>query len=150
MVRSMLLADDDVIYARLLQTAIARVAPAAPFFHVEDGGEAIRFLSGHGDFSDRARYPLPDVLLLDISMPHKNGLEVLEWIGTETSLAALPVIVISTIEDDATVRRAYELGAKAFLAKPKTFPGFRDLAEVLVNSMNSPRLREAALGLNTR
>ena len=135
-----LLADDDLVYARLLHSAIAKVAPSAPFFHVDDGEKAIQFLEGTGRYSDREKSPMPRLLLLDLNMPAKDGFEVLEWIKTRACLRNLPVVVISGSQDADTVARARELGAWAFFAKPNDLAGFQQLARSLESCLDTDRV----------
>jgi two-component system response regulator len=135
--QSILLADDDPIYARLLQSAVAKVAPGVPFFHVEDGEQATRFLGGLGQFSDRNRYPMPGLLLLDLEMPKMDGFQALEWIQERPDLRTLPVVVVSSSQDTASIARSHDLGAWAFFTKPKTAAGFQQLAFSLESCLDS-------------
>jgi CheY-like chemotaxis protein len=145
---SILVADDDPIYASFLRSAIARTMPTTPIIHVEDGEEVIRILSSETQLGEQKSNLAPGVLLLDLQMPKKNGLEVLEWIKTQPSLQTLPVIVISNTEGGASVDRAYELGAKGCLAKPCGRSGLQQLAEVLKVWLNSPGPPELRAKLN--
>ena len=131
MTGSILLADNDMASARLLQSSIAEALPGTPLFHVKDGEGAIRFLSGLALLGDHKSPPTPLILLADANLPKKNGLEVLEWIKTQESLRRLSVIVLSGAPCTLMVSRAYELGAKACLAKPGDLAGMRQLAESL-------------------
>ena len=83
-----------------------------------DGDAAIEYLSGVGDFSDRVRYPLPCLLILDLKMPHRTELEVLEWLRQESPLSHLAVIMFSSSAHQQDIERAYELGANSFVVKP--------------------------------
>jgi CheY-like chemotaxis protein len=82
------------------------------------GQEAIDYLAGSGKFADREQFPLPCLVLLDLKLPLRTGLEVLEWIRQHPSLPRLVVIVLSSSINAVDVRKAYELGANAFLVKP--------------------------------
>ena len=89
---------------------------------VPDGEEAVNYCSGVGAYSNRNEYPLPCLLLLDLNMPRKSGLEVLKWVRSEPSISTLPVIVLTSSLHDADIHRAYVQGANAYLVKP-TNPG---------------------------
>ena len=93
---------------------------------VPDGEHAIRYLEGKGDYGDRQRYPVPDVILLDLKMPKVNGFEFLDWLhskGGEHSL--IPVVVMSSSALESDVQRSYALGANSYLVKPVNWPEFR-------------------------
>ena len=102
-----------------------------PLFVVQDGEEAIAYLKGEGKFSNRTEYPLPTLLLLDLKMPRKNGFDVLEWLRTQPSLAALRVVVLTTSDQIHDVNRAYQLGANSFLTKPVDFRDFVQLSSAI-------------------
>ena len=111
-----LLADDSEDDRFFLRSAIKRSSRLSIIGEVQDGEEAINYLAGHGNFADRTKYPMPDVLLLDLKMPRKTGHEVLEWLQTQ-SIDELRVIVVSgsILPDD--IIRSTRLGADAYLKK---------------------------------
>ena len=116
-----LLAEDDVNDALLVERALSRAGIHNPIMIVRDGQEAIDYLEGKGPFADRKNFPLPTLALLDIKMPKKNGLEVLEWIRHSGGLKLLPVIIMSSSSIQADIDRAYQLGVNAYLVKPTAF-----------------------------
>jgi two-component system response regulator len=136
---SILVADDDPVYAGFLRSAFARAMPTTPMIHVEDGEEAIQILSDSQGAGQKSHLS-PGALLLDLQMPKKDGLEVLEWINGQRNLKDLPVIVISGSQGTPAVARAYELGAKGCLTKPCGRAGLKQLAELLKLWLNSPEL----------
>src|SRR5436309_2288972 len=85
--------NDDVF---LLCRAFKRAGIEHALIHVSDGEEAVDYLSGHNHFSDRARYPLPSLMLLDVKMPRLNGFDVLHWLVTRNDLKKLRVIMFSS------------------------------------------------------
>jgi CheY-like chemotaxis protein len=85
---------------------------------VNDGFEAIDYLEGKDEYSDRSRFPVPDVLLLDLKMPRIDGLEVLRWLQTRTSKPRTIVLSGSDLMKD--VQAAMALGADEFRVKPNT------------------------------
>ncbi len=95
---------------------------------VEDGGEAIRYLEGSGCFADRERYPVPNVILLDLKMPRINGFEFLEWLRSKSprEYRFIPVVVMSSSALKADVDRAYSLGANSYLVKPVSWTLFKE------------------------
>ena len=117
-----LLAEDDVNDALLVERALSRADIHNPVMVVRDGKEAIDYLEGKGPFADRKNFPLPTLALLDIKMPKKNGLEVLEWVRHNGGgLKLLPVIIMSSSSIQEDIDRAYQLGVNAYLVKPTAF-----------------------------
>jgi CheY-like chemotaxis protein len=126
-----LLAEDNDDHALLTRRAFKQAGLVNPLFVVQDGEEAIAYLTGEGKFANRSEYPLPTLLLLDLKMPRKNGFEVLEWLRGQPSLAALRVVVLTTSDQIHDVNRAYQLGANSFLTKPVDFRDFVQLSSAI-------------------
>jgi CheY-like chemotaxis protein len=118
---SILLVEDDPHDVKLIGEALAMVGLSVPLIHVEDGEQAIKYLSLKHQFNNPASFPLPNLLLLDLKMPKRTGFDVLEWIQSQKHLAELIVIVLtgSAREEDRT--RARELGVRDFRVKPVSF-----------------------------
>ena len=100
---------------------------------VTDGQEAIDYLTGTGKFGNRRKFPLPQVVLLDLKMPRVNGLEFLRWLRHESpnSLHVLPVVVMSSSNDPKDVASAYELGVNSYLLKPIAWHEFQERMKAL-------------------
>jgi len=125
----MLLVEDDPDDILLIQHAFAKASLVNPLKIVRDGEEAVKYLSGSEDYSDRSRYPLPSLVLLDLKLPRKSGLEVLQWLRQQPNLKQIPVIVLTSSKESSDVRRAYELGANSYLVKPVGFEGLLELVK---------------------
>jgi len=125
----MLLVEDDPNDILLIQRAFAKACLVNPLKVVRDGEQAINYLSGTGDFADRGRYPLPSLILLDLKLPRKSGLEVLEWLRQQPMLKQTPVIVLTSSKESSDVSRAYDLGANSYLIKPVGFEGLLELVK---------------------
>ena len=82
---------------------------------------AIAYLHGEGHYADRAAYPFPTLMLLDLKLPRKSGLEVLEWLRQTQGIHRLPVVVMTSSKESADVGKAYDLGANSYLVKPVAF-----------------------------
>ena len=116
-----LVADDSTDDRFLLHAAMRRATRLQVVAEVADGAEVIAYLKGHDAYADRKRYPLPDLLLLDLKMPQKDGFEVLEWMRTQ-SLPGLTVVVLTDSMQAEHIKRALDLGADLFQVKPRANP----------------------------
>ena len=89
---------------------------------MRDGEEVLKYLKGEGPYADRAKYPEPCVLLLDIKMPRLTGHQVLEWLRQQPEWRdKLPVVAISSSDLPIDVKPAFELGIRDYLVKPFRF-----------------------------
>ncbi len=120
--------EEDVF---LLHYIFKQVGISNPIQVVGDGQEAIDYIAGKGKFADREAYPFPGVVLLDLKLPQKIGLEVLEWIRGNPSLRCLIVIVLTSSIYDQDVQRSYDLGANAFLVKPSGTDELKSMCQAL-------------------
>jgi CheY-like chemotaxis protein len=100
---------------------------------VHDGIEAMRYLEGKGDYQDRIKSPLPDVILLDLKMPRFSGFDFLEWLRGRApgQLHLIPVVVLSSSDDPHDVKRAYALGVNSYIVKPLRWPELQDKMRAL-------------------
>jgi CheY-like chemotaxis protein len=119
---------DDVLLAR---RAVRKAALPAAMQVADDGDEAVAYLGGSGRFADRSRHPLPALVLLDLKLPKRPGLEVLRWVRSQPELNTTPVVVLTSSSEDEDIQRAYALGANSYLQKPVAFNGLVQLLGVL-------------------
>jgi CheY-like chemotaxis protein len=112
-----LLAEDDEIDVMLLKRAFREVNVHTDVHACSNGDEVLSYLTGRGEYGDRQKYPLPQLLLLDLKMPFKNGFEVLEWLRTDPILRKLPVVIMTSSKLTRDINRAYELGASSYFVK---------------------------------
>lgn len=122
-----LLVEDDPNDVLLVQRAFKRLNIVNAFQVARDGEEAVAYLAGDGSFADRSAYPLPVIVLLDLKLPKKSGLEVLEWVKCQDGLRRIPVIALTSSRETSDVNRAYDLGVSSYLVKPVTFTALVDL-----------------------
>ena len=113
-----LVAEDDPTDAYFLQRAFRRAGLPVVLHFVRDGQEAIDYLQGEGRFADRATYPLPHLVLLDLRMPRLDGFDVLEWVGKHPAFSGLHFVIFSSSTAPGDMERAYGLGANSYLVKP--------------------------------
>ena len=127
-----LLAEDEANDVFLMKRAFAKVKLINPMEVVSDGELAISYLKGTGQFHDREKYPLPMLILLDLKLPRRSGLEVLAWIREqEPPIRRIPVVVLTSSKQSNDINRAYELGANSYLVKPVAFEGLLDMVKAL-------------------
>lgn len=113
-----LLIEDDSDDQVLIRRSFQKAPTATRIVVANDGDEALSYLSGIGTFSDRERFPLPCVILLDLKLPRRSGLEVLSWVRRHEVLGQVPVIILTSSYQEADIRSAYTLGANSYLVKP--------------------------------
>jgi CheY-like chemotaxis protein len=107
--------EDDVFF---MQRALQQAGIHNPLHVVRNGEEAIEYLSGQNQFSDREQHPLPGMVFLDLKMPGVNGFEVLKWMREHA--LNMPVAVLTSSPEEIDRQRAGELGADCYLLKPPT------------------------------
>jgi CheY-like chemotaxis protein len=136
--------EDDPNDVLLLQRAFRKANAALTINAVTDGDKAVAYLSGAEEYADREKYPLPAVVLLDLKMPRKSGLEVLQWIRANEKVRRLIVIVFTSSKHDDDVNKAYDIGANSYLVKPVGFDMLVDVAKMIqqywINTNERPQL----------
>lgn len=115
-----LMADDDPDDQRFATEALKATDLKNELVFVSNGVELLNYLRGKGSFAGR-NMPAPGVILLDLNMPKMDGHEALKQIKEDENLRQIPIVVMTTSEDEADVRRAYDLGVNSFIVKPITF-----------------------------
>jgi CheY-like chemotaxis protein len=125
------LAEDNSTDALMVQRAFKKANLHNTVQVVEDGDKAVAYLAGDGFFADRERYPVPVLLLLDLKLPRRSGLEVLEWLRQQPVLKRLPVVVLTSSQDRFDINRAYDLGANSYLVKPVAFDPLLEMVKTL-------------------
>lgn len=123
-----LMAEDEESDALLVKLALEESGLPNPLTVVKDGREAVHYLDGQPPYANRAEYPLPGLLLLDLKMPHMDGFDVLAWIGSQPKLRSVPVVVFTSSWQDSDRAKARQLGAREYVVKPS---GFHELIQVL-------------------
>lgn len=121
-----LLVEDNPGDARLAAEAFKEGRVPTRLHVVQDGIEAIAFLRREGPFDSA---PRPDLVLLDLNLPRKDGREVLAEIKEDPQLRRIPVIVLTTSQAETDVNRAYELHANCYIVKPVDFDRFIDVVK---------------------
>jgi len=118
---TILLVDDNSDDTYLFERAWKSAGITNPLAIVSDGDQAIAYLSGEGAFSDRTKYGLPLIVLVDLNMPRKNGFEFLEWVRQQPKFKNLTIEILTSSLRPMDVEQAFQLGANAFFVKPGKF-----------------------------
>jgi DNA-binding response OmpR family regulator len=96
-----------------------------------DGDAALNYLAGRPPYDDRTRYPIPSLVLLDLKLPRRSGLEILQWMREQEDLKSIPVIILTSSQQSLDIDRAYELGANSYLVKPVGFDGLLEMVKAI-------------------
>ena len=126
-----LLVEDDENDILFVQRAFKQAGILNPIVVARNGDDAVDYLGGTGAFADRDRHPLPVFVLLDLKLPRRTGLEVLQWVKERAGVKRIPIVVLTSSKHDSDVNRAYELGANSYLVKPVSFQGLIELVKTL-------------------
>ena len=121
-----LLVEDNPLDAELTMSALKGEKVANNITWVKDGEQALDYLFRRGSFADRADVP-PRLVLLDLKMPKVNGIEVLKAIKSDERLKRIPVVVMTSSQEESDLARTYELGVNSYVVKPVDFNSFADV-----------------------
>jgi CheY-like chemotaxis protein len=102
----------------------------------ENGEQAIAYMRGDDEYSDRDKHPLPMLVIMDIKMPLKNGFEVLEWMRHHKATKEIPVVMLSSSSHETDIEYAEKLGATAYLIKPVHFKDLQRVYKIVVDYWN--------------
>ncbi len=126
-----LLVEDNPTDAELTMRALKRKNMANQVVWVKDGAEALDFIFATGVYSDRNPEDLPKLILLDLRMPKVDGLEVLQRIKAEEKTRQIPVVVLTSSNEDRDIVESYKLGVNSYVSKPVEFDEFIDAVSTL-------------------
>jgi CheY-like chemotaxis protein len=126
-----LMADDDPEDRMLVLDAWEESRVANSLSFVEDGEELMDYLNHRGNYESLKGNSLPDLILLDLNMPKKDGREALKEIKADPNLRRIPVIILTTSKEEADILKTYDLGANSFIKKPVTFESLVEVVRTL-------------------
>lgn len=121
--------EDDALLVRI---AFERAGFVRPLQIAHDGEAAISYLRGDGGLTDRKKFPLPTVVLLDLNLPRQTGFQVLAWIRQQPEFKRMVVYILSASNRTEDIERAYDLGANSYLVKPGVLDGLTVVAQGLL------------------
>ncbi|KST65406.1 response regulator [Mastigocoleus testarum] len=125
---SILLVEDNSNDVLLIKRAFKQAKLKNHIEIVPDGEAAIAYLSRGEPYADCERYPMPTLILLDLKLPRRHGLEVLKWLRQQPELKRIIVIILTASRENPDIVRAYDLGVNSYLVKPV---GFTKLVELI-------------------
>jgi len=119
-----LLVEDNRMDIELTLNAFREVHLENKINVVRSGQEALDYIHGQGQYSDRFNYPMPDIILLDLKLPGVDGFTVLKKIKATPLIKRIPVIILTSSQEEADRAQGYDNGANSYLVKPVSFDGF--------------------------
>ncbi|HHY86801.1 MAG TPA: response regulator [Verrucomicrobia bacterium] len=141
MSETILYVDDSMDDVMLFKAACRAARVTFNVQAVKDGEEALSYLGGLSPYSDREKYPMPSLVMLDLKMPRVSGFDVLEWLRNRSpsALQQLPVIVFTSSIHEEDRRRALELGANEYCVKPGRFKELLALSMAIEEALKNPK-----------
>jgi CheY-like chemotaxis protein len=128
---TILIVEDEADDAELLGYAFKRAGVQNPRVTLGNGDDAAAYIEGSALYADRLRYPLPGLILLDLKLPRRSGIEVLQFIRDDWAAKHIPVVVLTSSDQHQDIARAYAAGANSYLVKPVTRDGLLTMIRTL-------------------
>ena len=125
-----LMAEDDDDFYQLTSFEMRNYSDVQ-FRRVEDGEELMDYLLHRGKYQNPQDAPFPDLILLDLNMPRKNGHEALKEIRSNAQLPFVPILILTVSSDKKDIQRAYSSGANSFITKPDDFQEWADFLKAM-------------------
>ena len=125
---TVLVAEDDADDRLLIQKAFKKGCESGTLTYVENGEELIKYLRRQPPYTSEEKYPRPQLVLLDLNMPKKDGREALKEIKEDTELCKIPVIVFTTSRQEDDIELMYQMGSNSYITKPSSFDGLLSIA----------------------
>jgi CheY-like chemotaxis protein len=126
-----LIADDDAEDRMLIMDALKENRLRNNIQCVENGEELMQLLRNEGKFTDKKKFPLPGIILLDLNMPKMDGREALKEIKADKRLSSIPVIVLTTSKAEQDIVKTYNLGVNSYITKPVSFESLVEIMKTL-------------------
>lgn len=126
-----LIAEDDPDDRLLVRRAFQSALPRSSIAMVADGEELLDYLHMRGKYGDPVECPRPSLIMLDLNMPRKDGLQVLQELKSMSEFRKIPVVVLTTSASERDIALSYELGVNAFISKPASFSKLKKMVRSL-------------------
>ena len=137
-----MLVDDDDGHRLLIRESLRAGGIVNEIVEMPDGQQAMDYLERRGQFQDSAKSPRPGLILLDIKMPKVNGFTLLEKVKSNNELKQIPVIMLTSTDDQIEINRCYMLGANSYVVKPIRYEEFQDRIKTIGLFLDIVRLPE--------
>jgi len=128
---TILMADDDAEECLLVDEALKEAGTCYQLRIVHDGDELLSYLRHCGEYEGGRGAPRPDLILLDLKMPRRDGHEVIQELKNDSCLRQIPVVAFTTSTTSDDVEMVYSLGANSYVAKPSTFGDLVETVKIL-------------------
>ena len=128
---TIMLVEDDDGHRLLIRENLRAGGVVNDLIEMRDGQQALDYLTRRGQYQDRAKSPRPGLILLDIKMPKADGFEVLKAIKSDPELRLIPVLMLTSTDDQLEVNRCYTLGANSYVVKPVRYEEFQERIRAL-------------------
>lgn len=139
---NILLAEDDEDDRILLSDALGEIDFEDDIIFTRDGQELMDYLHQCLRYQQRAEFCLPSMIIMDLNMPRKNGREVLQELKQHPSFCKIPVVILTTSQEQTDVTDSYELGVSSYITKPQSFEGListlQTIRDYWFNTVNLP------------
>ena len=119
-----ILVEDNQFEAELAIKALEKHKLANKLRHLDDGEEALDFIFSRGKYHDRKDLPQPKLILLDLKLPKVDGLQILKQIKSNEATKSIPVVILTSSQEERDILESYQLGANSYLVKPVNFESF--------------------------
>jgi CheY-like chemotaxis protein len=126
-------AEDDSNDVILLKRAVKKLGVEHRFLFVGNGEEAIQYLRAEGMYADREKFPFPNMLIIDLKMPKKGGLDILQWLDNHDDCGVIPTIVLTSSAQPDDIKKSYQLSATAYFTKPTSLDEWSELFQAIFN-----------------
>jgi len=137
-----LLVEDDDGHRLLIRENLRAGGIVNDILEMRDGQQALDYLTRRGQYQDPTKSPRPGLILLDIKMPKADGYAVLEKIKADSQLRPIPVLMLTSTDDQVEVNRCYALGANSYIVKPIRYEEFQERIKALGLFLDIVRLPE--------
>jgi CheY-like chemotaxis protein len=124
-----LLVEDNRMDVELTLDAFKEARLGNTIHVASNGQEALDYLFGKEEYGDRVKYPMPNLVLLDLKLPGIDGFEVLKQLKSTPVLKRLPVVILTSSKEEGDRALSYDIGANSYLVKPISFDGFLDVVK---------------------
>ncbi|RPI85593.1 MAG: response regulator [Chloroflexi bacterium] len=128
---AILLAEDDPDDQYLISEAMDESHLNAQLYVVSNGEELLDYLNRQGKYQDIQKYPMPNLILLDLNMPRKDGREALREIKADPKLQHIPILALTTSKAEKDIAQTYKDGVSGFITKPVSFSGLREVMKTI-------------------